>query len=211
MIWTPLSSSLVSYTTLLPPPRHALCFCRRAQTAYIPTGQTAPQGTAQDHHIASHQIKSPLTPLYNPTTTATTTMRSVGALLFFLPFTSAFLAPTAPLPHGGRAPAATTARRHLHIHAATSSSSFVSRVQASSSSQLQQQQQRRQSRSSLNMVDQNIIYGGLVAFAGLAAGAGMVALTEKAGVRSEERGALSYEVSRPFVVVQGLLARNGAI
>ena len=45
------------------------------------------------------------------------------------------------------------------------------------------------------MVDQNIVYGGLVAFAGLAVGAGMVALTEKAGVRSEERGALSYEVS----------------
>lgn len=43
------------------------------------------------------------------------------------------------------------------------------------------------------MVDQNIVYGGLVAVAGLAAGAGMVALTEKAGVRSEERGALSYE------------------
>lgn len=45
------------------------------------------------------------------------------------------------------------------------------------------------------MVDQDIVYGGLVAVAGLAAGAAMVALTEKAGVRSEERGALSYEVS----------------
>ncbi|CAM9377857.1 unnamed protein product [Ectocarpus sp. 6 AP-2014] len=43
------------------------------------------------------------------------------------------------------------------------------------------------------MVEQDIIYGGLVAVAGLAVGAGMVALTEQAGVRSEERGALSYE------------------
>ncbi|CAM9189163.1 unnamed protein product, partial [Ectocarpus sp. 8 AP-2014] len=43
------------------------------------------------------------------------------------------------------------------------------------------------------MVEQDIIYGGLVAAAGLAVGAGMVALTEQAGVRSEERGALSYE------------------
>ncbi|CAN0590478.1 unnamed protein product, partial [Ectocarpus sp. 12 AP-2014] len=38
------------------------------------------------------------------------------------------------------------------------------------------------------MVEQDIIYGGLVAAAGLAVGAGMVALTEQAGVRSEERG-----------------------
>ncbi|CAM9659092.1 unnamed protein product [Pylaiella littoralis] len=112
-------------------------------------------------------------------------MRTVGALLFFIPFTSAFLAPTASLPRG-RAAAA-----HHHRHHATSSSSFVSRVQASSPSA--QLQQRRQSRSSLNMVEQNVIYGGLVALAGLVAGAGLVALTEKAGVRSEERGALSYE------------------
>ncbi|CAM9261428.1 unnamed protein product [Ectocarpus sp. 13 AM-2016] len=98
-------------------------------------------------------------------------MRSIGALLFFLPFTSAFLAPTASLPRSGRA-----------------TSPFVSGVQASS-----QQQQRRHARSSLTMVEQDIIYGGLVAAAGLAVGAGMVALTEQAGVRSEERGALSYE------------------
>lgn len=100
-------------------------------------------------------------------------MRSIGALLFFLPFTSAFLAPTASLPRSGRA-----------------TSPFVGGVQASS-----QQQQRRHARSSLTMVEQDIIYGGLVAVAGLAVGAGMVALTEQAGVRSEERGALSYEVS----------------
>lgn len=104
-------------------------------------------------------------------------MRFAGALLFFLPFTSAFLAPTATVARSSRA---------------SSSSSFVSGVQASSS--WPQHQQRRQSRSSLNMVDQQVIYGGLVAFAGLAVGAGMVALTEQAGVRSEERGALSTEV-----------------
>lgn len=105
-------------------------------------------------------------------------MRFAAALAFFLPVTSAFLAPTASLPRSSRA------------HHVSASSSFVSRVQASS-----QQQQRRQPGSSLSMVDQNVIYGGLVAVAGLAVGAGMVALTEKAGVRSEERGALTYEVS----------------
>lgn len=107
-------------------------------------------------------------------------MRFAAALVFFLPAGSAFLAPTAPLPRSSRA------------HHVSASSSFVSGVQASSQ---QLQQQRRQSGSSLSMVDQNVVYGGLVAFAGLAVGAGMVALTEKAGVRSEERGALSTEVS----------------
>ncbi|CAM9520151.1 unnamed protein product [Scytosiphon promiscuus] len=104
-------------------------------------------------------------------------MRSCGALLFFLPFTSAFVGPMASLQRG------VGGRAH---HA--SSSVFASGALAPS-----QQQQRRQSTASLSMVDQNVVYGGLVAFAGLAAGAGMVALTEKAGVRSEERGALSYE------------------
>ena len=110
-------------------------------------------------------------------------MRFAAALAFFLPVTSAFLAPTASLPRSSRA------------HHMGAGSSFFSGVQASSSSQPQQLQQRRPSGSSLQMVDQNVVYGGLVAFAGLAVGAGMVALTEKAGVRSEERGALSYEVS----------------
>lgn len=113
---------------------------------------------------------------YTPTTTCHI-MRTAGALLFFLPFTSAFVGPTASLPRAHRA----------------SGSAFASGAQAPS--QQQQQPQRRQSTSSLSMIDQNVVYGGLVAFAGLAAGAGMVALTEKAGVRSEERGALSYEVS----------------
>lgn len=121
-------------------------------------------------------------------------MRFSAALVFFLPASSAFLAPTASLPRSSRA------------HRMGASSPFVSGAQAQqASSQLQQpQQQRRQAgaSSSLTMVDQNVIYGGLVAVAGLAVGAGMVALTEKAGVRSEERGALSYEVS---IVVNLLL------
>lgn len=53
-----------------------------------------------------------------------------------------------------------------------------------------------------------MIYGGLVAFAGLAVGAGMVALTEKAGVRSEERGALSYEVSHVLDAAGSLIGEQ---
>ncbi|CAN0476006.1 unnamed protein product, partial [Laminaria digitata] len=51
------------------------------------------------------------------------------------------------------------------------------------------------STSSLKMVDQNVIIGAGVAFAGLAAGAGMVAFTEAQGERTAERGAISADVS----------------
>lgn len=45
------------------------------------------------------------------------------------------------------------------------------------------------------MVDQQIILGAGVAFAGIAFGAGLVAFTEAQGERTAERGALSDDVS----------------
>ena len=45
------------------------------------------------------------------------------------------------------------------------------------------------------MVDQDVIIGAGVAFAGLAVGAGMVAFTEAQGERTAERGAISADVS----------------
>ena len=44
------------------------------------------------------------------------------------------------------------------------------------------------SSSSLKMVDQNVIQGAAIAFAGLAAGIGLVAFTEVQGERAKERG-----------------------
>jgi uncharacterized protein HemX len=46
----------------------------------------------------------------------------------------------------------------------------------------------RKARRSLNMVDQNVIMGGGIVVAGLAAGIGLVAFTEQQGERSKARG-----------------------
>eukprot|EP00586_Coscinodiscus_wailesii_P012036 CAMPEP_0172497490 /NCGR_PEP_ID=MMETSP1066-20121228/100751_1 /TAXON_ID=671091 /ORGANISM="Coscinodiscus wailesii, Strain CCMP2513" /LENGTH=158 /DNA_ID=CAMNT_0013270303 /DNA_START=95 /DNA_END=571 /DNA_ORIENTATION=+ len=54
----------------------------------------------------------------------------------------------------------------------------------------------RSSSSSLSMVDSNVILGGGIAFAGLAAGIGLVAFTENQGERAKQRGGgLSDEMS----------------
>jgi hypothetical protein len=47
---------------------------------------------------------------------------------------------------------------------------------------------RRQVSSSLKMIDQQVLLGGGIAIAGLAAGIGLVAFTEQQGERAKERG-----------------------
>lgn len=60
------------------------------------------------------------------------------------------------------------------------------------------------------MVDQNIIIGAGVAFAGLAVGAGMVAFTEAQGERTAERGAISSDVSASMLAVVAVGGSGGA-
>jgi hypothetical protein len=50
------------------------------------------------------------------------------------------------------------------------------------------QQQTRQSRSTMTMIDDQVLMGAGVAFAGLAAGIGLVAFTEVQGERAKARG-----------------------
>lgn len=60
----------------------------------------------------------------------------------------------------------------------------------------QQQQQKTRSSSQLSMVDSQVLMGGGIAIAGLAAGIGLVAFAENMGERSRERGAgLSDDMS----------------
>jgi hypothetical protein len=62
--------------------------------------------------------------------------------------------------------------------------------------QQQQQQKTRSSSSQLSMVDSQVLMGGGIAIAGLAAGIGLVAFAENMGERSRERGAgLSDDMS----------------
>lgn len=62
--------------------------------------------------------------------------------------------------------------------------------------QQQQQQQKTRSSSQLSMVDSQVLMGGGIAIAGLAAGIGLVAFAENMGERSRERGAgLSDDMS----------------